>query len=137
MDILTCLLLFSVVIILLIWYKKKQRLNLPCPDGSFFLGNLSSIDLSKPHIWLSEMADKYGGVFKIKLMQDEIVIVSGVDSIYEMLVKKSDDFGYRPECPRATYMLGAREIVLSDISPKWSVWKKTAIKCLKQVSLFL
>ena len=119
----------------LVWHWK--RIDLPCPPGNIILGNALQLDLSKPHQTISEWAKTCGSIFKMRLLNQEIVVVNNLEGCIEMLVTKSEEFAGRPWIYRADFILPGPDIALQDICPRWNLMKRICMTSLKQVSFFL
>ena len=112
---------------------KNKDSELPVPCGNLILGNALQLDLTKPHQTISKWARELGGIFKMRLLSEEIVVVSCLEGLSEMLVTRSEDFAGRPEIYRANFILPGEDIALQDICPRWNLMKKICMTSLKQV----
>ncbi|KAK4694135.1 hypothetical protein P7C71_g3401, partial [Lecanoromycetidae sp. Uapishka_2] len=61
---------------------------IPRPPGVFLLGNIFDVDPSNTWVSLKKLADKYGPIFKIKVLTQEIVFVGSVSLLEEICDEK-------------------------------------------------
>ncbi|XP_015272006.1 PREDICTED: cytochrome P450 1A5-like [Gekko japonicus] len=70
--------------------------KLPGPRGYPFIGNILQLG-KKPHVKLTQMRQKYGDVMKIHIGTRPVVVISGLDTIKQALVKQGEGFMGRPD----------------------------------------
>lgn len=81
--------------------KKNDGLkDIPGPPTVPFFGNYLSVRGKRKHLVYEEIAKQYGKICKVKLFNIDIVIVSSLEAIQELLVEKSLIFAGRPETYR-------------------------------------
>uniref|UniRef100_A0A667WYB5 Cytochrome P450, family 2, subfamily N, polypeptide 13 n=1 Tax=Myripristis murdjan TaxID=586833 RepID=A0A667WYB5_9TELE len=102
------ILLFIFSTLLLVYFlKKRNPPNFPPgPLALPLLGNVFSIDIKQPHIYLTKLADAYGNVFCMRLGRDTTVFVSGYKMVKEALVTQAENFMDRPDNPMAIRLNG-------------------------------
>mgnify|MGYP001549824438 CR=1 FL=1 len=91
-------LMLYLLLFALYWLTKKRKRPLswiPGPSGLPLLGNILQIDTERPHHSVTELAGKYGPVYKISMLGLPIVVVSGQRELHEVFVKKGQDFAGR------------------------------------------
>lgn len=111
---------------------KQQRQLPPLVPGCPLLGNIFGIDPSQPHITLTKWGRKYGEIFRIRVLNEDIIVVNDVDLIKEALVTKSTDFAGRPNIFRIDYGFHyAKDVIFGDYSQKWIYMKKIAAQSLR------
>ncbi|CAH1779748.1 unnamed protein product [Owenia fusiformis] len=119
-------------LILIIRYLTKPRTNAPGPKGWPLFGNALEFDIKHSSVQMAKWAKKYGDVFKINLLGEDIVVING-ELCYEALVKRGDDFAGRPIRNRSDWVTEMREdIVFADMSPEQKKRRKIAHSGLKQ-----
>ncbi|KAL7980399.1 hypothetical protein Chor_014728 [Crotalus horridus] len=91
----------TVFCLLLLLFRIRQRIppglrKLRGPRGYPLIGNI--LDLGKnPHLSLTQMSQKYGDVMLIHLGAKPVVVLSGLETIKQALVKQGSDFSGRPD----------------------------------------
>ncbi|KAG8124505.1 hypothetical protein E2320_020177, partial [Naja naja] len=78
----------------------KSSCNLPPgPRTIPILGNLHMMDLKKPLKTMIEWSKEYGPIFRIKLGFQEMVVLTGYETVQEALVNQGDAFAERASVP--------------------------------------
>ena len=70
---------------------------------------------------------------KVKFFGEDIIVVNSYEGIVELMLKKSNKFAGRPSDYRNDLMMDDRDVLSTDMSPKWSFMKKASMTGLKQV----
>ncbi|XP_019330177.1 PREDICTED: cytochrome P450 1A4-like, partial [Aptenodytes forsteri] len=74
----------------------KGLKNPPGPRGYPILGNV--LELRKDtHLVLTRLSQKYGDVMEIRIGTRPVLVLSGLDTIRQALVKQGEDFMGRPD----------------------------------------
>ena len=97
------------------------------------VGSALQMEPTKPHESLRKWAKEYGSVMKVNFFGEDIIVVNSYDGITELMLKKSNDFAGRPSDYRYHLLFDDTDILLADLSPKWSYMKKASMTGLKQV----
>ncbi|XP_032069186.1 cytochrome P450 2K1-like [Thamnophis elegans] len=98
--ILTLLLFIFAIMFLLKKNRNNSSHNLPPgPRTIPILGNLHMMDLKRPHQTMIEWSKVYGPIFRIKLGFQEMVVLTGYETVKEALVNQADAFADRPIVP--------------------------------------
>ncbi|XP_072039164.1 cytochrome P450 1A1-like [Amphiura filiformis] len=107
--------------------QQEKGKPLPGPRGLPLLGNI--LDLGEaPHVDLAQLAQKYGNVYQIRIGSRPIVVLNGVDTIRQALVRQSIDFAGRPDFTSFETMkeiLGG-SMTFSNYSTGWKLHRKLA-----------
>ena len=127
----------EVVVVLLLVYvllAKRSPLDIiPGPKPYPIVGNVLQLDLPKLFTQLADFAKQYGGIYKIKLFSQPVVVVSDLDFIHNVLIKQSAEFAGRPRSLRIKIMSDDfNEISLTDPGPEHSGRRKAVQKYVKQ-----
>ncbi|KAL3860289.1 hypothetical protein ACJMK2_010430 [Sinanodonta woodiana] len=115
------------------WSQTSELSGIPAvkPRWPLF-GNALFFDLTKTHIVLTELAQKYGPVFRIKLYGDEIVVLNDYKSIYSALVANGNEVAGRPSMYRTEHADRNRNsIVWQTYTPKLKMLRKEVHKSLR------
>ncbi|CAG5121132.1 unnamed protein product [Candidula unifasciata] len=128
---LTVLLLYASVMIMKRQSRKYEHIPMVTPRIPL-VGNATSLDMSCCHTVLTGWATTFGPIFRIKLFQEEILVLNNFDSVYEALVVKGSDFAGRPPMYR-TLQAGRHRhsIVWQTYTDKLQFLRKEVLKSLK------
>ncbi|CAK8697268.1 unnamed protein product [Clavelina lepadiformis] len=99
--------------------------DLPSPMGLPILGNILQLGQS-PHTVFTEWAKTYGSLFRIKLGFQDILVVTGGDTIRTALAKNSVAFAGRPHLETSQLVCQGLSLTFSDYSPDWNKQKSSA-----------
>ncbi len=139
----TCTLMTLVAVLLAVrlWRRYNQHLDssdLPplVPDGLPFLGNVLGFDKRRPHVTLTQWAAKYGSIFRFRLFNQDIVVLSDVSLIRNALVEQGTAFAGRPPIFRIQFGFHFRkDIIFGTVDPKWQMMKKMAAHTMREFSV--
>lgn len=77
--------------------RRHDRLkDIPGPPQIPIFGNFLDFRGKIKHIHYEEIARKYGKICRVKLLKFNVVVVSSLEAIQEVLVEKSTDYAGRP-----------------------------------------
>ncbi|XP_066548420.1 cytochrome P450 2J2 [Amia ocellicauda] len=114
LDVRSALVFLFVFLVLADIFKNRAPRNFPPGPVSLpLLGNLWGFDLEKPHLYVTQLAEKYGDVFSIRL-GSRVVFVNGYKLVKEALVNQGDSFTDRPKLPAADVLVKNRGLVMSN-----------------------
>ncbi|XP_032069180.1 cytochrome P450 2K6-like isoform X3 [Thamnophis elegans] len=71
----------------------------PGPRTIPILGNLHMMDLKRPYRTMIKLSKKYGPVFRLRLGFQEMVVLTGYETVKEALVNQADAFAERASVP--------------------------------------
>ncbi|KAK4429236.1 cytochrome [Sesamum alatum] len=94
--------------------KNNKKKNPPGPSGLPFIGNLLQFDKAKPHIYLHQLAKKYGPIAFLKHGSTPILVVSSPRTA--KLVLKTHDLAF---CSRPP-VLGQQKLAYDGIDMAFS-----------------
>ncbi|XP_068180241.1 steroid 21-hydroxylase [Antennarius striatus] len=103
----------------------SSSISLPGPSGHFLIGNMLELTHDHLPIHLTELAQQYGNIYRLKCGNTTMVVLSSVDVIREALVKKWSDFAGRPISYTADIVSGGgRNISLGDYNEEWRALRR-------------
>ncbi|KAL8196937.1 UNVERIFIED_CONTAM: Cytochrome P450 1A4 [Gekko kuhli] len=108
--------------------------RVPGPRGYPLLGNI--LDLGKnPHLALAQMSQKYGDVMQVHLGTRPVLVLSGLDTIRQALVKQGEDFMGRPDLYSFQFISEGQSLTFGhDSGEAWRSSRKLAQNALKTFS---
>ncbi|NWS61637.1 CP1A5 protein, partial [Chunga burmeisteri] len=106
----------------------------PGPRGYPILGNM--LELRKdPHLALARLSQKYGDVMEVKIGTRPVLVLSGLDTIKQALVKQGEDFMGRPDLHSFRHVTDGQSLTFSpDTGEVWKARRKLAQNALKTFS---
>ncbi|KAM3827815.1 cytochrome P450 1A5-like [Vipera latastei] len=126
----------AVFSLLLLLFKIRQRIppglrKLRGPRGYPLIGNI--LDLGKnPHLSLTQLSQKYGEVMVIHLGAKPVVVLSGLETIKQALVKQGSDFAGRPDLHSFKFIGDGQTFTFGRNSEEsWRTRRKLAQNALK------
>eukprot|EP00071_Canis_lupus_P002331 XP_003433938.1 cytochrome P450 1A1 [Canis lupus familiaris] len=136
------LLLASTVFCLVLWVVKAWQPRLPkglkSPPGPWgwpLLGNVLTLGKS-PHLALSRLSQRYGDVLQIRIGSTPVLVLSGLDTIRQALVRQGDDFKGRPDLYSFSLVTDGQSLTFSpDSGPVWAARRRLAQNALKSFSI--
>ncbi|XP_072537927.1 cytochrome P450 2J4-like [Salminus brasiliensis] len=131
LDIKSALLFSCVFLLLLDYVRNKAPKNFPPGPRSLpFIGNLHLIEPSRIHFQFTELAEKYGDIFSIKIFGPRTVVVSGYKQVKEVYVHQGDHFADRPVLPLFFDIFGVKGLVASS-GYAWRQQRRFALTTLR------
>uniref|UniRef100_A0ACB8E5P3 Cytochrome P450 1A1 n=1 Tax=Sphaerodactylus townsendi TaxID=933632 RepID=A0ACB8E5P3_9SAUR len=112
----------------------KGLKRVPGPRGYPLIGNM--LDLGKnPHQALAKMSQKYGDVMQIHLGTRPVLVLSGLETIRQALVKQGEDFMGRPDLYSFRHISDGQSLTFGrDSGEVWRARRKLAQNGLKTFS---
>uniref|UniRef100_A0A672Z7R0 Cytochrome P450 2J1-like n=1 Tax=Sphaeramia orbicularis TaxID=375764 RepID=A0A672Z7R0_9TELE len=90
----------SVFILTADYFKNRRPANFPPGPRMFpIVGNLFTVDHTKTHESMKELAGTYGDVYSLRMGPNFLVVLNGFKVVKEALVKQADSFADRPLLP--------------------------------------
>ncbi|NXN68837.1 CP1A4 protein, partial [Himantopus himantopus] len=107
----------------------------PGPRGYPILGNV--LELRKdPHLALTRLSQKYGDVMEVRIGTRPVLVLSGLETIRQALVKQGEDFMGRPGLHSFQYISNGQSLAFSpDSGVVWKARRKLAQNALKTFSV--
>ena len=101
----------------------------PGPWGLPVIGHLLHLG-RRPHYTLTELRATYGDVYIIKMGSWPTVVLNGIDTVRDALVRKTDDFSGRPDFYSFKFLANGNTMGFSDYGPRWKLHRKIAQNAL-------
>ncbi|KAK2507969.1 hypothetical protein MC885_008578, partial [Smutsia gigantea] len=138
----TELLLASAICCLVFWVVRAWQPQVPkglkSPPGPWgwpLLGHVLTLG-KNPHLVLSRLSQRYGDVLQIRIGCTPVVVLSGLDTIRQALVRQGDDFKGRPDLYSFTLISGGQSLTFNpDSGPGWAARRRLAQNALKSFSI--
>ncbi|XP_004611901.1 cytochrome P450 1A1 [Sorex araneus] len=136
----TELLLVSATFCLVFWAIRKPRAlkGLKTPPGPWgwpLLGHALMLR-KNPHLVLSKLSQCYGDVMEIRIGSIPVVVLSGLDTIRQALVRQADDFKGRPDLYSFTFISNGESMTFNpDSGPVWAARRRLAQNALKSFAI--
>lgn len=112
----------------------------PGPPGLPLIGNLHQFDTRNPHLYLTQLAKKYGPVVSLKLGSIPVVVISSANTVKQALKTHDRIFSGRPEViSQQKLSYNGLDIVFSQYNDHWKEMRKTCnmhLFSLKRVQSF-
>ncbi|NWY57513.1 CP1A5 protein, partial [Chionis minor] len=107
----------------------------PGPRGYPILGNV--LELRKdPHLALTRLSQKYGDVMEVRIGTRPVLVLSGLETIRQALVKQGEDFIGRPDLYTFRNIADGQSLAFSpDSGEVWKARRKLAQNALKTFSI--
>lgn len=138
----TELLLASAICCLVFWVVRAWQPQVPkglkSPPGPWgwpLLGHLLTLG-KNPHLALSRLSQRYGDVLQIRIGCTPVVVLSGLDTIQQALVRQGDDFKGRPDLYSFTLVTDGQSLTFNpDSGPVWAARRRLAQSALNTFSI--
>ncbi|XP_036311698.1 cytochrome P450 1A1 [Pipistrellus kuhlii] len=138
----TELLLASTTFCLVFWvfraWKPRVPKGLKSPPGPWgwpLLGHVLTLG-KNPHLALSRLSQRYGDVLEIRIGSTPVLVLSGLDTIRQALVRQADDFKGRPDFYSFTLISDGQSMTFNpDSGPVWAARRRLAQNALKSFSI--
>ncbi|MEQ2254307.1 hypothetical protein ILYODFUR_002422 [Ilyodon furcidens] len=78
------------------YLHRSSKLSLPGPPSHFLIGNMMELTNDHIPIHLTNLAQRYGSIYRLKCGKTTMVVLNSCEVIREALVKKWSDFAGRP-----------------------------------------
>ncbi|XP_065589698.1 cytochrome P450 1A5 [Cyrtonyx montezumae] len=129
---------FCVLLLLTQTHQQRIPKGLRSPPGPRGLPLLGSVlELRKnPHLVLTQMSRKYGDVMEVTIGSQPVVVLSGLETIKQALVRQAEDFMGRPDLPSFRHVTDGQSLAFStDSGEVWKARRKLAQNALKNFSI--
>ncbi|NXC08523.1 CP1A5 protein, partial [Orthonyx spaldingii] len=126
--------------LLLQWLQQRQPVpeglrRPPGPRGLPVVGNV--LELRKDtHLALTRLGRRYGDVMEVRIGTRPVLVLSGLDTIRQALVKQGEDFMGRPDLYSFRFVADGQSLAFSpDSGEVWKARRKLAQSALKSFSI--
>uniref|UniRef100_A0A8C4EYG8 Steroid 21-hydroxylase n=1 Tax=Dicentrarchus labrax TaxID=13489 RepID=A0A8C4EYG8_DICLA len=107
--------------------------SLPGPPSLFLIGNMMELTHDHLPIHLTNLAQRYGNIYRLKCGNTTMVVLNSSDIIREALVKKWSDFAGRPLSYTGDIVSGGgRTISLGDYNEEWRAHRRLVHSALQR-----
>ncbi|XP_037532958.1 steroid 21-hydroxylase [Nematolebias whitei] len=105
--------------------------SLPGPPSRFLIGNMMELTHDHMPIHLTNLAQRYGSIYRLKCGNTTMVVLGSSEVIREALVKKWSDFAGRPVSYTGNVVSGGgRNISLGDYTEEWRAHRRLVHRAL-------
>ncbi|KAM3873381.1 steroid 21-hydroxylase [Diretmus argenteus] len=109
--------------------------SLPGPPSLLLLGNMMELVHDHLPIHLTDLAQRYGSIYRLKCGNTTMVVLNSSEVIREALVKKWSDFAGRPLSYTGDIVSGGgHSISLGDYSEEWKAHRRLVHSALQRCS---
>nr|ARO89856.1 cytochrome P450 Cyp1a1 [Andrias davidianus] len=109
----------------------KGLKKLPGPRPYPVIGNALELG-NNPHLSLTEMSQTYGDVMQIQIGMRPVLVLSGLDTLKQALLKQGDDFSGRPDLYTFRLIGDGQSLTFShDSGDVWKARRRLAQNALK------
>ncbi|KAG9471037.1 hypothetical protein GDO78_016095 [Eleutherodactylus coqui] len=117
------------------WWKKEQPRNLPPgPRPLPLLGNILQFNLTEIHQDFVKLSEKYGSVYIIQIVHQQIVMLVGYEAVKEALVDSGDIFNDRGKLEINNLLFGDYGIVVSN-GERWQTMRRFSLMTLRNLGM--
>ena len=107
----------------------------PEPWGWPLLGHMLTLG-KNPHVVLSQLSQRYGDVLQIRIGCTPVLVLSGLDTVRQALVRQGDDFKGRPDLYSFTLITNGQSMTFNpDSGPVWAARRRLAQNALNTFSV--
>ncbi|XP_069758717.1 cytochrome P450 1A1 [Narcine bancroftii] len=128
---------FSVIFLLVRANRRKVPKGLqklPGPPSLPIIGHSLSLG-ENPHLTLTSLSEQYGDIFQIQIGTRPVLVLSGLDTLKQALIKQVDDFAGRPNLYSFRFINQGNSLTFSkDYSEVWRLRRKLAQNALRTFS---
>ena len=136
MDVGILLMTAFILAVVCLWTRRliysRRFQHIPGPKETWLLGNALQINPANFHWQLNDWSKEYGAIFKIRLPDTYMVVLSGYEEIWEALNNTGTDLAGRYSNFRYTQHFKDTGLANRYPSEKWKLMRKVAQKHLKQ-----
>ncbi|XP_056419485.1 uncharacterized protein LOC130360954 [Hyla sarda] len=129
----------SIVLLLLInfFYQRIKQKGRKFPPGPYplpLVGNIFSMNMARPYKSFQKFAEQYGSVFSLRIGTEEMVILSGYDTVKDALINHAEEFAGRPCWPVYEELRKGHGIILAN-GENWKVMRRFTVSTLRDFGM--
>ncbi|XP_016328967.1 cytochrome P450 2K1-like isoform X2 [Sinocyclocheilus anshuiensis] len=114
--------------------SQKEGKEPPGPKPLPLLGNLLTLDLTRPFDTFFELSKSYGNIFQVFLGPKKTVVLVGYKTVKEALVNHAEEFGDRDIAPSFRIMNDEHGIIFSN-GENWKEMRRFALSNLRDFGM--
>ncbi len=123
--------------ILLAWIIKQvlsggMLSHFPGPPAWPIVGNTLQFDYKKPRLTLLDWSRRYGGVYRVRSNMGDLICVSDLEVVHDILVRNGKAFSGRPTSFRWNYVARGNSLLTMPPNAKWKAIRKLSHRYIKQ-----
>ncbi|XP_070588569.1 cytochrome P450 2K6-like isoform X2 [Erythrolamprus reginae] len=131
--------LLFILAIMFLLKKNSSRNNSshnlpPGPKTIPILGNLHMMDLKRPYRTMIKLSKKYGPIFRLRLGFQEMVVLTGYETVKEALVNQADAFAERASTPFFKEFAKGFGIIFSH-GENWKAMRRFTLSTLRDYGM--
>ncbi|XP_007947150.1 cytochrome P450 1A2 [Orycteropus afer afer] len=138
----TEILLASAIFCLVFWVVRSWKPQVPKglksppePWSWPLIGHMLTLGKS-PHLALTHLSQRYGDVLQVRIGCTPVLVLSGLDTIRQALVRQSNDFKGRPDLYTFTLITDGQSMTFNpDSGPTWAARRRLAQNALNTFSI--
>ncbi|XP_044147868.1 cytochrome P450 2K1-like [Bufo gargarizans] len=131
---LSVLVILFVIVVSRKWNQGIPKNFPPGPIPLPIIGNILSIDMSKPYKTFVQLSKKYGTVFSIQIGLSKIVVLCGYDTIKDALINHGDKFVDRPKSNLFSTTTKDHGVILAN-GENWKVMRRFTLSTLRDYGM--
>ncbi|XP_075713921.1 cytochrome P450 1A1 [Rhinoderma darwinii] len=137
-EVLVASVVFSIVFLLIKTSRKnvpKGTMPVPGPMPLPLIGNLLSLS-KNPHLSLTKMSETYGDVLQIQIGTKPVLVLSGLETLRQALLKQGEVFSARPDLFTFRHVGDGQSLTFShDSGEVWKARRRLAHNALKAFAI--
>ncbi|XP_035988406.1 steroid 21-hydroxylase [Fundulus heteroclitus] len=115
------------------FFHSSSQPSLPGPPSRILIGNMMELTHDHLPIHLTNLAQRYGSIYRLKCGKTTMVVLNSCEVIREALVKKWSDFAGRPISYTGDIVSGGgRNISLGDYTEEWRAHRRLVHSALQR-----
>ncbi|XP_036971560.1 cytochrome P450 2J1-like [Acanthopagrus latus] len=130
-DVKSLLLFIAVFLITADYIKNRRQASFPPGPWAWpIVGNIFTVDHRRTHESLTQLAEKYGDVYSLRMGQEWVVVLNRYEVLKEALVNQGDSVADRPVLPLLDRTIHGLGVIFSN-GNIWKQQRRFALSTLK------